>query len=110
MGLSATLNIAQSSLATNAALSSIVSRNIAGVNDPELFAQDRRGLDQRQRRRARSPACSAPPTTPCSRTFFRQFGLGLEPGAADGLDQLEQTIGLTATIVDEPRRHVSRRR
>lgn len=34
MGLSATLNIAQSSLATNAALSSLVSRNIAGVNDP----------------------------------------------------------------------------
>ena len=33
MGLSATLNIAQSALATNAALSSLVSRNIAGVND-----------------------------------------------------------------------------
>ena len=34
MGLSTTLSIAQSALATNAALSSVVSRNIAGVNDP----------------------------------------------------------------------------
>lgn len=33
MSLSATLNIAQSSLLNNAALSTIVSRNIAGVND-----------------------------------------------------------------------------
>ena len=34
MSLTTTLNIAQAALSANAALSTIVSRNIAGVNDP----------------------------------------------------------------------------
>ncbi len=97
MSLTTTLNIAQQALSTNAALSTIVSRNIAGVNDPNystktgqlettLAAASGSRRPQRHRRRAlRQPA---------GRQGRR--GLVLGPVGA-GSTSSKQTLGLSTT-------------
>lgn len=101
MGLSATLLTAQSSLATNAALSGIVGRNIAGVNDPnysrkigEVITNGSGGATLVGVNRAADEA------------VFRAL-LSSNADAAstkalsDGLNRLEDTVSLTNIAVNQ---------
>ncbi len=96
MGLSSTLNIAQSALNTNAALTTLLSRNIAGVNDPN-YARRTANLT--------TDASGAAVLASVSRsTDPALFGHVLSANSdaassqalSDGLDQLESTVNLTA--------------
>ena len=97
MSLAATLNVAQSALATNAALSSIVSRNIAGVNDPNY--------SRKTGELSTGPTGAGTLTGTSRATDLALFANLISANAdaasgqalADGLDQLEQTVNLTGT-------------
>ena len=95
MGLSATLNIAQSALATNAALSSIVSRNIAGVNDPNYS----RKTGEVSTTSSGGSALSGVQRATNDALFTNLLGANSASAASaalsNGLDQLEQTVSLT---------------
>ena len=101
MSLSTTLNIAQNALATNAALSTIVSRNIAGVNDADYSTktgQVETTLD--------GGAQIAVIRGATDNALFGHL-LGARSDAAsaqalsDGLTQIQQTLGLaTSTAAD----------
>ena len=97
MNLSSTLNIAQSALATNAALTSVVSRNIAGVNDPgysRKIAAVGTVLNGAGSIVSITRASdSALFTNLLSATSDAAAGTAL----ADGLDKLEQTVGLSTS-------------
>ena len=98
MGLSATLNIAQSALATNAALSSLVSRNIAGVNDPSY---SRKIANLATLNNGTGSLVSVSPRHrygAVRQPAVADVGLGRRvPLSRDGLDQLEQTVSLAST-------------
>ena len=96
MGLSATLSIAQAALQANANQTTLVSRNIAGVNDP--------GYSRRigQVTSAADGITSVTVSRASNAELFNQL-LGSTADAqsaqaiANGLDQLEQTVNLTAS-------------
>ena len=96
MGLSATLNIAQAALQANANQTTVVSRNISGVNDPGYS------------RRIASVSSSADGITQITvsraanaELFNRLLGSTSDAQSAqalaDGLDGLEQTVNLTTS-------------
>ena len=96
MGLSSTLNIAQSALNTNAALTTLLSRNVAGVNDPNY---------SRRTANLTTDANGAAVFTSVSRAsdpalFGHVLGANADAASAkvlaDGLDELESTVNLTA--------------
>ncbi len=97
MSLATTLNVAQSALATNAALSSIVSRNIAGVNDPNY--------SRKTGELSTGPTGAGTLTGTSRATDLALFANLISANAdaasgqalADGLNQLEQTVNLTST-------------
>ena len=103
MGLTTTLNIAQQSLSANAALSTIVSRNIAGVNDPnystktaQLETTQDGGVQVAGIRNATDDALFA-------NLLSAKAGAASSSALASGRDQLEQTLGLsTTTTADGP--------
>lgn len=96
MGLSSTLNIAQSALTTNAALTTLLSRNIAGVNDP-AYARRTANLTT-------SPSGAVVFASVSRAGDAALFGHVLSANAdaasaqalSDGLDLLESTVNLTA--------------
>ena len=97
MSLSTTLNIAQSSLANNAALSTIVSRNIAGVNDPNYAAKTGEvetsaygGVKLVGIRNATDDALFA-------NLLSAKSDAASSSALSRGLDQLGQTLGLDTT-------------
>ncbi len=97
MSLSTTLNIAQSSLANNAALSTIVSRNIAGVNDPnyavktgEVETAPYGGVKLVGIRNATDDALFA-------NLLSAKSDAASSSALSSGLDQLGQTLGLDST-------------
>lgn len=98
MSLSATLNTASTSLATNAALSTLVARNIAGVNDPnysrksaELVTTVGSGsVSVGTTRRAADAAVLA-------KLLSANGDAASAKAMADGLDRIESTVNLTAT-------------
>lgn len=101
MGLSATLITAQSSLATNAALSGIVGRNIAGVNDPnysrkigEVITNGSGGASLVGIRRAADEAV-------LKSLLSSNSDAASSKALSDGLDQLEDTVSLTNTAVSQ---------
>ncbi len=95
MSLSSTVNIAQASLATNAALTTIVSRNIAGVNDPNY--------SRKTGNITTSPGGAGVLTSVSRATNDALFANLLSANAdaassqalSDGLNTLEQTVNLT---------------
>ena len=97
MTLSTTLTIAQSSLAANAALSTIVSRNIAGVNDPHYSTKT--GLIETtadggiRLTGIRNATDDALFTNLLSATSDSASASAL----SDGLGQIERTLGLSTT-------------
>ena len=97
MGLSATLNIAQSALSTNAALTTVVSRNIAGVNDPS-YSRKLTNVSTA----SDGTAVVVSTTRASDQALFNTLLSSTSESAssqavADGLDQLEQTVNLTTT-------------
>lgn len=97
MGLSATLNIAQSALGTNAALANVVSRNIAGVNDPSYS----RKLANVETTSGGSSTVDSISRASNAALFNHLLSSTSDSAASqalsDGLDQLEQTVNLTAS-------------
>ena len=102
MGLSATLNIAQSALATNAALSSIVSRNIASVNDPNYSRKTGEVSTQQGGGSALTGTVRATNVALFTNLLSANADAASSQALADGLDQLEQTVGLTSTSTRRP--------
>ncbi len=97
MTLSTTLNIAQSALSTNAALSTIVSRNIAGVNQPNYSTKTGQiettldgGVQLVGIRGATDDALFR-------NLLSAQSASSAASALSDGLDQLEQGLGLSTT-------------
>lgn len=97
MGLSSTLNIAQSALNTNAALTTLLSRNVAGVNDPAYT---------RKTANLTTDLSGAAILVSISResddTLFGHVLTANSDAAAtqalsDGLDRIETTVNLTAS-------------
>ena len=96
MGLSATLSIAQAALQANANQTTVVSQNIAGVNSTGYSRKIANATTQ----------SDGMPTVTVTRAsnadlFNLMLGSTSDSSAAqalsDGLDQLEQTVGLTAS-------------
>lgn len=97
MTLSTSLSIAQSALSTNAALSTIVSRNIAGVNNPNYATKTGQvettvggGIQLVGVRNASDDALFA-------HLLSANSGAASASAVSSGLDQLEQTLGLATT-------------
>ncbi len=97
MSLSTSLNIAQQSLSTNAALSTIVSRNIAGVNNTGYatkIAQVETGPDGSVRI---TGVRSATDDALFSNLLSAKSDAASASALSDGLGQIEQTLGLTTS-------------
>ena len=97
IGLSSALSTAQAALATNAALSSVVSRNIAGVNDPSYT---RRIANLATAQNGAAAVTSISRAT--DDALFRNLLSSTSDAAAsqalsDGLNRLEATTGLSST-------------
>ena len=97
MTLSTSLSIAQSALSTNAALSTIVSRNIAGVNNPNYSTKTGLiettiggGVQLVGVRNATDDALF-------SNLLSANSDAASASALSDGLGQLEQTLGLATT-------------
>lgn len=97
MTLSATLNIAQASLATNAALSSVLSRNISGVNDPNFS----RKIGSLTTSAAGGVTFLGVENATDAALFSNLLSSNADAASsqalADGLGQLERTVNLNAT-------------
>ena len=97
MTLSTSLSIAQSALSTNAALSTIVSRNIAGVNNPNYATKTGQvettlggGVQLVGVRNASDDALF-------SHLLSANADSASASALSNGLDQLEQSLGLSTT-------------
>lgn len=97
MTLSSTLTIAKQSLSTNAALSTIVSRNIAGVNNPnystkipQLETTFEGGVRIGSVRNATDDALFA-------NLLSAKSDAAASSALSDGLGQIERTLGLATT-------------
>ncbi len=97
MSLSTTLNIAQSALSTNAALSTIVSRNIAGVNDPTYSTKLATAVTTFDGGVRMSSVRNATDTALFNNLLSAKSGAASASALSDGLGQLEQTLGLSTT-------------
>jgi flagellar hook-associated protein 1 FlgK len=97
MGLSTTLNIAQTALSTNATLSSMVSRNIAGANNPNYSRKTGEVTSD-----GFGSAKVASVTQATDSALFTHLLSATSDAASstallNGLNQLEQTVSLTST-------------
>ena len=97
MGLSATLNIAQSALSTNAALSSIVSRNIAGVNDPNYSRKIGEVATNAYGTASVVSVGQATDAALFAHLLSATADAASSSALSNGLDQLESTVSLTNT-------------
>ena len=103
MSLSTTLSIAQSALAADAALSTIVSRNIAGVNDGDYSAktgQVETTIDGRVRLAA---VRGASDDALFGHLLGAQSAAAAAKAVSAGLGQLEGTLGLATTTAADGR-------
>ncbi len=101
MSLSTTLNIAQSALSTNAALSTIVSRNIAGVNDPNYSTKT--GVLETMLGGGVKLAGirSSTDTALFSNLLSANSDAASASALSDGLGTLEQSLGLSNTTATD---------
>ena len=97
MGLSSTLNIAQSALATNAALTTVVSRNIAGVNDPNYSRKIANVSTGPTGIAVLSSVTRATDAALFANLLTANADAASSQAIADGLDKLENTVNLTGT-------------
>ena len=97
MSLSTTLSIAQSALSTNAALSTIVSRNIAGVNDPNYSTKNASAVTTLDGGVEISGIRSATDTALFNNLLGAKSDAASASALSEGLGQLEQTLGLSST-------------
>ena len=97
MSLSTTLSIAQSALSTNAALSTIVSRNIAGVNDPNYSTKSAAAVTLMDGGIKLGSIRSATNTALFNNLLAAKSDAASASAVSDGLGQIEQTLGLTST-------------
>ncbi len=97
MSLSATLNTAQSALATNAALSTVVSRNIAGVNDPNYSRKTGNVLTDGLGNATVASITRATNTALFAALLSANATSAANTALSTGLDQIEQTVTLTNT-------------
>ena len=97
MTLTSTLNIAQSSLATNAALSSVLSRNIAGVNDPNFSRKVGSTATTFDGGVSFLGVTNATDAALFSNLLSANSDAAASQAQADGLNQLEATVNLNAT-------------
>ena len=97
MSLSTTLSIAQSALSTNAALSTIVSRNIAGVNNPNYSSKTGQVETTRDGGVKLTGVRSATDTALFSNLLSANSDAASASALSDGLGTLEQSLGLSTT-------------
>lgn len=97
MSLSTTLSIAQSALSTNAALSTIVSRNIAGVNDPNYSTKSAAVVTTMDGGIKLGSIRTATNTALFNNLLAAKSDAASASAVSDGLGQIEQTLGLTST-------------
>ena len=101
MGLSATLITAQSSLATNAALSGIVGRNIAGVNDPNYSRKIGEVITNGSGGATLVGVGRAADAAVFTALLSANADAASSKAVSDGLDRLEDTVSLTNTAVSQ---------
>ena len=100
MGLSTTLNIAQSALATNAALTTLVSRNIAGVNDPNYSSRSADLITTPYGSQV-GPIRAATDDALFYHLLQAKSDSAASSAVSNGLDTINETLGLsTATTTD----------
>ncbi|MGI4763753.1 MAG: flagellar hook-associated protein FlgK [Janthinobacterium lividum] len=100
MSLTTTLSIAQQALNTNAALSTIVSRNIAGVNDPNYSTKTAQVETTQDGGVQVASIRNATDTALFNNLLTANAGAASASALSGGLDQLEQTLGLSTTATD----------
>jgi flagellar hook-associated protein 1 len=100
MGLSTTLSIAQSALTTNAALSSVVSRNIAGVNDPNYARKIASVSTVQNGTGAIVSIDRATNLALFSNLLTATSASAASSAVSDGLNKLEQTVNLSSSASD----------
>ena len=101
MGLTTTLNIAQQALNTNAALSTIVSRNIAGVNDPNYTTKTAQVETTQDGGVAVVGIRNTTDDALFTNLLTANAGAASSSALSSGLDQLEQTLGLSSTTATD---------
>ena len=100
MGLSTTLNIAQSALTTNAALTTLVSRNIAGVNDPNYSSRSADLVTTPYGSQV-GPIRAATDDALFTHLLQAKSDSAASSAVSTGLDKINETLGLsTATTTD----------
>ena len=97
MSLTTTLNIAQQALTANAALSTIVSRNIAGVNDPTYSTKTAQLATTQDGGVRVSGVTNAADAALFAHLLAAKAGAASSSALSSGLDQLEGTLGLSTT-------------
>ena len=97
MSLTTTLNIAQQSLSTNAALSTIVSRNIAGVNNPNYSTKTGQVETTLDGGVKIASITNATDNALFSNLLTANAQAAASSALSGGLGQLEQTLGLSTT-------------
>ncbi len=100
MGLSTTLNIAQSALATNSALTTLVSRNIAGVNDSHYSSRSADLITTPYGSQI-GPIRAATDDALFYHLLQAKSDSSASSAVSTGLDKINETLGLsTATTTD----------
>ena len=97
MSLTTTLSIAQQALNTNAALSTLVSRNIAGVNDPNYSTKTAQIETTQDGGVQIAGIRNATDSALFNNLLTANAGAASASALSSGLDQLEQTLGLSTT-------------
>lgn len=96
MSLSSTINVAQSALSTNAALSTVLSRNIAGVNDPNYSRKIGNSVTGDNGIAVMGPVTRAADDTLLTSLLSANADAAASQALADGLNGIEQTVKLSA--------------
>lgn len=97
MSLSSTINVAQSALASNAALTTVLSRNIAGVNTPDYSRKIGNLITGDNGISVLGSVTRATDDTLLANLLSANADAASSQALADGLDQIEQTVNLSAT-------------
>jgi flagellar hook-associated protein 1 FlgK len=97
MGLTSTLNIAQSALATNAAQTSVVSRNISGANDPNYSRKTGNQITNASGTASIVSIGQATDSALFANLLTANATAGASSAVANGLDQLESTVSITGS-------------
>ena len=97
MGLTATLNIAQSALASVAAQSSILSRNIANVNTPNYSLKTANVLTTFNGSSSVASVSNAANSALQSNLLAAQADSSAATALSSGLTTIQNTLGLNST-------------